>query len=101
VEIVEIFLSESGDVELGAWTSKHILVFAFGYLSKLYFLYISHCYYCSFIHAWYCGYTCIIPREFLKHLNSNLEESWGEVLKPFTGNSASLFGYHLCLILLV
>ena len=29
VELVEILLCEGGDVELGARTSKHILVFAF------------------------------------------------------------------------
>ena len=62
---------ESGDVELGARISKHILVFAFSYLPKLYSLYIFHCYYCSSIHAWYCSFvhTCIDPRELLKHLN--------------------------------
>jgi len=55
VERVEILLGEGGNVELGARTSKHILVFVFGYLSKLYSLYILHCNYCSSIHAWYCS----------------------------------------------
>ena len=32
-ELVEILLCEGGDVELGARTSKHILVFAFDPLS--------------------------------------------------------------------
>ena len=32
-ELVKIFLCEGGDVELGARTSKHILVFAFDSLS--------------------------------------------------------------------
>ena len=61
---------EGGDVELGARISKYIIVFVFGYLSKLYSLYILHCYYFSSIHAWYCSYvhTCIDPRELLKHL---------------------------------
>jgi len=36
VEIVKILLGEGGDVELGARTSKYILMFAFGYLSQLY-----------------------------------------------------------------
>ena len=33
MEGVEILLGEGGDAELGAQISKHILVFAFGYLS--------------------------------------------------------------------
>ena len=51
MERVEVLLGESGDVELGARISKHIIVFVFGYLSQLYSLYISHCYYCLSIHA--------------------------------------------------
>ena len=68
---------EGRDIELDARTSKHIFVFAFGYLSKLYSLYILHCYYCSSIHALYCSYvhTCIDLREILKHLNLIKEES--------------------------
>ena len=40
-DIVEILLCEGGDVELGARTSKHILVFAFDPLS-LTLSYIVH-----------------------------------------------------------
>ena len=62
---------EGRDVGLGARISKHIPMFAFSYLSKLYSLYILHCYYCLFIHIWYCScvHTCIDPRELLKYLN--------------------------------
>ena len=41
VERVEILLEESGDVEFGARTSKHILVLVFGYLSLNSTLFIS------------------------------------------------------------
>ena len=40
VERVKILLVEGENVELGARTSKHILMFEFDYLSKLYSLYI-------------------------------------------------------------
>ena len=53
--IVKILLCEGGDVELGARTSKHILVFTFDPLSlSLSLSYIVHCSYCSYhIHAWF------------------------------------------------
>ena len=41
MERVEILLGEGGDVKLGARTSKHILVFVFGYLSLNSTLFIS------------------------------------------------------------
>ena len=41
-ELVEIFLCEGGDVELGARTSKHIFVFTFDPLSlTLFLLYLA------------------------------------------------------------
>ena len=40
MERAEILIGKGGDVGLRARTSKHILVFAFGYLSQLYSLYI-------------------------------------------------------------
>ena len=56
-ELVKILLCEGGDVELGARTSKHILVFAFDPLSLTLSLilclasfYIVH----SYLYAWYC-----------------------------------------------
>ena len=54
-DLVEVFLCEGGDVELGARTSKHIFVFAFDPLSlTLSFSYIVHCILLSYhIHA--CG----------------------------------------------
>ena len=40
MQIVEILLGEGGDVKLGDRTSKHIIVFLFGYLST-HFSFIS------------------------------------------------------------
>jgi len=57
---------EGEDVELGARTSKHILVFAFGYFSLNSTLFIS--YIAIIVHLFMLG--CIDPRELLKHLNS-------------------------------
>ena len=51
-ELVEILLCEGGDVELGARTSKHILVFAFDPLS----LTLLHC---ALIHI-IISYTCLV-----------------------------------------
>ena len=51
-DIVEILLCEGGDVELGARTSKHILVFAFDPLS-LNSLSLSHCALHHIIHIIY------------------------------------------------
>ena len=55
-ELVKILLCEGGDVELGARTSKHILVFAFDPLSLalsvilcLALIHIVH----SYLYAWY------------------------------------------------
>ena len=66
--LVEILLCEGGDVELGARTLKHILVFAFDPLS-LYSLSLSLCIasYCSY-HMYMllliaCAHTCAQPRE--------------------------------------
>ena len=67
--IVEIFLCEGGDVELGARTSKHILVFAFDPLSLSSLSYFVPCIdsYCSFILIclilFVCAHTCVQPRE--------------------------------------
>ena len=68
-ELVEILLYEGGDVELGAGTSKHILVFVFDPLSLtlsiilcLALIHIVH----SYLYAWYClcvCLTCVEPRE--------------------------------------
>ena len=60
-DIVKILLYEGGDVELGARTSKHILVFAFDPLS-LTLSYIMHCSYCSYhLYAWF---DCVPIFEF-------------------------------------
>ena len=61
--IVEILLCEGGDVELGARTSKHILVFAFDPLSlTLSYIvpYIDS--YCSFI------FICLVLIVCVSHL---------------------------------
>ena len=42
-ELVKILLCEGGDIELGARTLKHILVFAFDPLSLNSLSYIVHC----------------------------------------------------------
>ena len=59
-ELVEIFLCKGGDVELGARTSKHILVFAFDPLSPTLF-YIVPCIdsYCSFILICLVLFVCV------------------------------------------
>ena len=67
-DIVEILLCEDGHVELGAQTSKHILVFSFDQLSlnSLSLSYIVHCiilfilYICLVLIV--C-HTCVEPRE--------------------------------------
>ena len=65
-DIVEIFLCEGGDVELGARTSKHILVFAFDPLS-LYSLSLIVHYIILFISymlvSIVCAHACVEPRE--------------------------------------
>ena len=53
-ELVEILLCEGGDVELGARTSKHILVFAFDPLSLTLSLI-----YLALIHI-VISYTCFV-----------------------------------------
>ena len=61
-DIVKILLCEDRDVELGARTSKHILVFAFDPLS-LTLSYIMHCIILSIhIYLIVC-HTCVKPRE--------------------------------------
>ena len=65
---------------------------------------------CDILHILipYLFITCLILVVLTQVLNQesynstsilNLEESWGDSLEPFTGNSASLFGYTLCVIL--
>ena len=67
--IVEILLCEGGDVELGARTSKDILVFTIDPLSLNSLSYIVPCIdsYCSFILIclvlFVCAHTCVQPRE--------------------------------------
>ena len=66
-DIVEIFLCEGGDVEQGARTSKHVLVFAFDPLS-LTLSYILSCIdsYCSISYiclGLFVCHTCVKPRE--------------------------------------
>ena len=61
-ELVEILLCEGEDVELGAQTSKHILVFAFDPLSLT--LYLTLCLtlihiVISYLYAWLCLFVCL------------------------------------------
>ena len=53
-ELVEILLCEGGDVELGARTSKHILVFAFDPLSLTLSLL------CCALFILFISYTCLV-----------------------------------------
>ena len=58
-DIVKILLCEGGDAELGARTSKHIIVFAFNPLSVTHSLILCIASYCSYqIYAWV--YLCVI-----------------------------------------
>ena len=61
--LVKIFLCEGGDVELGARTSKHILVFTFDPLSLTLSLsllhYALHHSYCSFILICLVVFVCV------------------------------------------
>ena len=56
---MEILLGEGGDVELGARTSKHILLFAFDPLT----LNPLSLYLCCALHHSYCHilYACVVP----------------------------------------
>ena len=81
-----------------AQISKHILVFAFGslYLLTLY-SYILYRYYCSYLYMFdiVCVLTLVFNQESYWSTSSpSLEESWGEVLKLFMGNLASLLVTH-------
>ena len=58
VERVEIFLGEGGDIELGAWTSKHIFVFVFGYLSLNSTLFIS--YIAAIVYLYMLDIVCVL-----------------------------------------
>ena len=102
-DIVEFLLCEGGDVELGARTSKHILVFAFDPLSlTLSLSYIVPCIisYYSFILICLlllvCTHTCVQPREL--HVAPQLLFR-GVSPEPFNRNSATLFGYTKCVVI--
>jgi len=55
-----------------------------------------------FIHIYMLGIDCVCAslvfnqESFIYHLNSYLEEFRGDSPEPFTGNSATLFGYTKC-----
>ena len=99
--IVEILLCEGGDIEIGARISKHILVFAFDPLS-LTLSYIVPCIisYCSFILICLvllvCAHSCVQPRDLQIAPQLLFREIRGDSSEPFTGNSATLFGYTKC-----
>jgi len=58
---------EGGNVNLGARTLKHIIVFVFAIPLSIVLLFISCIAFIAHlnIHVWYCAYTCINPRELL------------------------------------
>ena len=99
--VSEILLCEGGDVELGARTSKHLLVFAFDALSltlSLLYCVLHHIVHIiSMLVLIVYAHTCVQPREFYMALNSYLEEFRGDSPEPLTGNSATLFGYSKCI----
>ena len=97
--IVNILLCEDGDVELGARTSKHIFVFAFDPLSLTLSYLPCIDSYCHIIHkclVCLCASLMLNQESFTLYLNFYLEEFKGDSPKPFTGNSATLFGYTRC-----
>ena len=73
-DIVEILLCEGGDIELGARTSKHILVFAFDPLSltlSLIYLTLIHIV-ISFIYAWFVCVPHLCSTKRALHSTSTL-----------------------------
>ena len=63
--IVEILLYEGGDVELGARTSKRILVFVFDPLSlnSLFYYALHHIVHIIYMLGLIVCHTCVEPRE--------------------------------------
>ena len=100
VSELEILLCEGGDVELCARTSKHISVLAIDprSLNSLSFI-LCLTSFILLIHTFMLGCVCLCAslvfnqESFIWHLNSYSEESRGVSPEPFTGNSATLFGY--------
>ena len=60
-DIVKILLCEGGDVELGARTSKHILVFAFDPLSLTLSLILCLASFILLIHTYMLGIIVCVP----------------------------------------
>ena len=78
------------------------LVFVIAHLSfnstRLTLVYIFLAHTCLSLYAWY-SFICLHLFEPRKQLITSTlikDESWGQVLEPFTGNSISLLSYHLC-----
>ena len=102
VDIVKILLSEGGDVE--QWLEPQnislcLWLVIFLYLSTL--SYILRCHYCSYIYILdiVCVLTLVFDQEiYWSNSTLSLEESWEEVLEPFTGNSTSLLIIHCVLV---
>ena len=66
-EIVKILLCEGGDVELGARTSKHILVFAFDPLSLTLSLSLCLASFILLIHTYMLGCVCLCASLVFNH----------------------------------
>ena len=58
-ELIKILLCECGDVELGARTSKHILVFVFDLLSLTLSLILYLASFILLIHTYMLGIVCL------------------------------------------
>ena len=94
-----------GDVEQGARTSKHILVFAFDPISlnslsfncakhhsyhHIILACVEHCFILPYpLYACVCTSLILNHKSFTQHLNPYLGESRGVNPEPFTGNSAT------------
>ena len=66
-DLVEILLCESGDVELGARTSKHIIVFAFNPLSLNSLLYCALHWFILSYHSYMLGCFCLCASLVFNH----------------------------------
>ena len=66
-EIVKILLCEGGDVELGARTSKHILVFAFDPLSLTLSLTLCLASFILSYHTYMLGCVCLCASLVFNH----------------------------------
>ena len=99
VDLVKILLFEGGDVKqwLGSWNISLYLCLI--YSLSLYLALQSLFYFYTLDIVYVCPYLCWTKWASYSTSTLNLEESWGDSPKPFTGNLATLFGYTLCVVI--